>query len=105
LGNKISNLITSIVCYILLPLTPFMFEYNYNSPKHISERSVTIALSTYAFSLAFSTKFRVVSVASIVIAFVAGGLYGSVPDSMGFDPYSTAAYTIYILIIFAICER
>jgi hypothetical protein len=82
-----------------------MFEYNYNSPKHISERSVTIALSTYAFSLAFSTKFRVVSVASIVIAFVAGGLYGSVPDSMGFDPYSTAAYTIYILIIFAICER
>ena len=90
---------------MLLPLTPFMFEYNYNTPKHITERSVTIALSTYAFSLAFSTKYRVVTVFSILIAFLAGGLYGSVPENMNFDPSSTEAYTIYILIIFAIGER
>ena len=82
-----------------------MFEYIYSKPKHISERSVVIALSTYAFSLAFSTKFRLVSLSSIVIAFLAGGFYGSVADDNNYDVWSLPAITIYILIIYAIGER
>ncbi|WP_179415366.1 hypothetical protein HDF19_09915 [Mucilaginibacter sp. E4BP6] len=83
-----------------------MFEYYYSKPiHHITEKSVVIALSTYAFSLAFSTKFRVISLINIVIAFVAGGLYGSVEDQLNFDPWSVPAVTIYVLVIFAIAER
>jgi hypothetical protein len=89
-----------------MPLTPFVFEYAYSiHPRHITERSVVIAFSTYAFSLAFGTKFRVLSVMLIISAFIAGGLYGAVDDNSNADPTSMWAVLTYILILLATTER
>lgn len=76
--DKSSNFIASILCYVCMPLTPFVFEFFYTHPHEIATRSVTIALSTYSFSSAFGTKFRIISVALIFVGFMAGGMYGTV---------------------------
>lgn len=104
--NKWSNFVTSCVCYVLMPLTPFVFEFAYSvHPRHITERSVVIAFSTYSFSAAFGTKFRVLSVLLIACAFFAGGLYGAVDDKSHAESLSVWAILIYSLILLTTVER
>ena len=73
-----SNFIASMLCYVVMPLTPFIFEFFYSNPHEISERSLTIAVSTYCFSIAFGTKFRTISILLIVVGFIIGGMYGTI---------------------------
>jgi hypothetical protein len=78
--NKCSNFIASVSCYVIMPLTPFVFEYFYSLPHEITKRSVMIIVSAYSFSLAFGTKFRAISIALILNGFLTGGMYGTVKE-------------------------
>lgn len=102
--DELSNFIASIVCYVGMPLTPFIFEYCYTSPSVVSKRSVMIATSAYAFSLAFGTKFRVMSIIMISNAFLIGGMYGSVKVDELAKLNSLPCVNLYILILLAIFE-
>ncbi|MBB5397448.1 hypothetical protein HDC91_003515 [Mucilaginibacter sp. AK015] len=82
-----------------------MFEYYYSKPHHITERSAIVALSAYAFSLAFSTKFRIISLLNIIIAFLAGIMYGSIENELVVDWTSLPTVLIYILVLSAMGER
>ena len=87
-----------------MPLTVFGFEYIYSNPHEISKRSVVVALSTYSFSVAFGTRFRVISIFLIFMGFVAGGMYGSV----NFDEKATLSCVpcvfLCILVTLSIAE-
>lgn len=102
--NRVSNFIASIFCYVIMPLSPFVFEFVYTKPHEIALRSVIIAVSTYSFSTAFGTKFRVISVSLIVLGFFAGAMYGSVDakDLAGF--LSFPIIVLYFIIGLSLTE-
>jgi len=102
--NKLSNFVASVVCYVCMPLTPFLFEYWYSQPHGISKRSVMIALGTYSFSLAFGTKFRVVAIILILNGFLCGGMYGSVKVGENAAADSAPCIILFILIGIALLE-
>ena len=87
-----------------MPLTPFIFEYQYNKPHEIAVRSIIIAASTYSFSTAFATKFRVVSVLLIVIGFVCGGMYGAIDKNEIAVQNSLPCIIIYFILIISTIE-
>lgn len=87
-----------------MPLSPFFFEYLYSDSHEIAKRSVMIAVSAYSFSLAFGTKFRVLSISLIVIGFFSGGMYGSVKSSEIATFTCLPALMIYMLVILAVSE-
>jgi hypothetical protein len=102
--NKISNFAASILCYVLMPLSPFFFEYLYTHPHKIATRSVVIALSTYSFTTAFSTKFRIISIILIVTGFLSGGMYGSVAADEDATTWCIPAIFLYGIILMSVLE-
>ena len=63
-----------------------------------------IAVSVYAFSLAFGTKFRVIDITMIFIGFMSGGTYGSVKSKEVATFFCIPSLMIYSLVAYAICE-
>ncbi len=102
--GRLSNFIASLLCYVIMPLTPFLFEFIYSHPHKIPERFIIIAISTYSFSVAFGTKFRTISILLIVIGFISGGMYGAVGEDELATLRCFPAFVIYGLVAFSAFE-
>lgn len=63
-----------------------------------------IALSTFSFSTAFGTKFRVVSIILIVVGFLAGGMYGSVERGEIAGIWTFPCIILYFIICISLFE-
>lgn len=74
--SKWENLISSVLIHQILPLAPLLFEYGYT--KYVSQKSLMISVAMYAFSIAFSSKYRLVFSACLFTGIIASGMYGTV---------------------------
>lgn len=73
--NNYQDFFTSILLHLLLPLMPLVFEHNYTD--FISERSLTMTASIYAFSIGVSSRNKVTLALCIIIGLLNAGNYGS----------------------------
>ncbi len=97
----------SIIFHLVLPLMPLIFEMNYTG--YISERSLTMIASIYAFTIAVSSRNVITLAIGIIIGFLNAGNYGSTIKVINevqtlpgrFDFLSLSAFWL-ILIIFII---
>lgn len=74
MNNNYEDFCTSILMHLLLPLMPLVFELNYTG--FISERSLTMTASIYAFSIGVSSRSKATLALCILIGLLNAGNYG-----------------------------
>lgn len=75
MNNNYQDFFTSIFLHLILPLMPLAFELNYT--EFISERSLTMTASIYAFSIGVSSRNKATLAFCILIGLLNAGNYGS----------------------------
>lgn len=104
MNNNYQDFFTSILLHLLLPLMPLIFEHNYTD--FISERSLTMTASIYAFSIGVSSRNKVTLAVCIIIGLLNAGNYGatilsdknSEVNHTTFDFMSFGAFWLIVLI-------
>ena len=102
--NNYQDFFTSILLHLLLPLMPLVFEFNYT--EFVSERSLTMTASIYAFSIGVSSRNKATLAICIIIGLLNAGNYGAtILDELNteiihetFDFTSLGAFWLIILI-------
>ncbi len=73
--NNYQDFFTSLLLHLILPLMPLVFEHNYTG--FISDRSLTMTASIYAFSIGVSSRNKVTLALCILIGLLNAGNYGA----------------------------
>jgi len=102
--DNYQDFFTSILLHLLLPLMPLVFEFNYTG--FVSERSLTMTASIYAFSIGVSSRNKVTLAICIIIGLLNAGNYGAtILDELNeeithktFDFTNLGAFWLIILI-------
>jgi hypothetical protein len=101
--GKWENFISSVLIHQMLPLAPLLFEHGYN--HYVSQKSLMISVAMYAFSIAFSSKYRLVFSACLVTGIIASGMYGAVKSNEQATFMSISCFTLVGVFLIHFVER
>jgi hypothetical protein len=101
--GKWENFISSVLIHQILPLAPLLFEFGYTN--FISQKSLMISVAMYAFSIAFSSKYRLVFSVCLFIGIITSGMYGTVKIEEHATLYSISCFVLVGVFIIHFVER
>lgn len=94
--NHIQSFVVSILLNQLLPLVPLYFEFSSNGG--VTEQSLTIVASMYAFAIGFSSKHLVLFGLSLLLGITQAGRYGIASGELVINFYSTVPFWIITIV-------